>query len=40
MVMCFDYEFPELEKALLKPERQKKNTKLETVEEKPVIVTT
>lgn len=36
--MCFDYEFPELEKALMKPIKQK-NAEIEKLEEKPIIVT-
>ena len=35
--MCFDFEFPELEKDLMKSIKQKKN--IEKLEEKPLIVT-
>ena len=38
--MCFDYEFPELEKDLIKPIKQKKSIETEKLEEKPLIVTT
>jgi|GEM_PF-2645031 hypothetical protein len=38
--MCFDYIFPELEKDLIKPIKQKKNIETEKLEEKPLIVTT
>jgi hypothetical protein len=37
--MCFDYEFPELEKNLMKPIKQKKNTDTEKLEEIPLTVT-
>jgi hypothetical protein len=37
--MCFDYEFPELEKNLMKPIKQKKSAEIEKLEEKPMIVT-
>lgn len=37
--MCFDYEFPELEKALMKPIKQKKNIETEKLEERPLTVT-
>lgn len=40
MIMCFDYEFPELEKSLMKPIKQKKSTETEKFEEKPILVTT
>ena len=36
--MCFDYEFPELEK--MKPVKQKKNIEPEKLEERPLTVTT
>ncbi len=41
MIMCFDfdYEFPELQKALLKPIKQKKSVELDKLEEKPLTVT-
>ena len=39
MIMCFDYEFPELEKDLMKPIKQKKNTETEKLEERPLNVT-
>jgi len=37
--MCFDFEFPELEKDLIKPVKQKKNIELEKLEERPIVVT-
>ncbi|MGH9912655.1 MAG: hypothetical protein ACRD5B_16735 [Nitrososphaeraceae archaeon] len=37
--MCFDYEFPELEKDLMKPIKQKKNIETEKLEERPLTVT-
>jgi hypothetical protein len=37
--MCFDYEFPELEKDLMKPTKQMKNIETEKLEERPLIVT-
>ena len=39
--MCFDYEFPELEKDLMKSIKQKKTTEKETekLEEKPLTLT-
>lgn len=37
--MCFDYEFPELEKELKKPLKQKKNIETEKLEETPLTVT-
>ena len=37
--MCFDYEFPELEKDLMKPIKQKKNIETEKLEESPLTVT-
>jgi hypothetical protein len=37
--MCFDYEFPELEKDLIKPIKQKKNAEIEKLEENPLVVT-
>ena len=39
MVMCFDYEFLELERNETKPIKQKKNIKTEKLEEKPLTVT-
>jgi len=36
--MCFDYEFPELEKDLMKPIK-KKNIETEKLEERPLTVT-
>lgn len=36
--MCFDYEFPELEKDLMKPMKQKKNNEVEKLEESPLTV--
>lgn len=39
MIMCFDYEFPELQKALVKPIKQKKSVEMDKLEEKPLIVT-
>ena len=39
MIMCFDYEFPELEKELIKPIKQKKNIEPEKLEERPIVVT-
>ena len=39
MIMCFDYEFPELEK-IMKPVKQKKNIEPEKLEERPLTVTT
>jgi hypothetical protein len=36
--MCFDYEFPELEKDLMKPIKQKKNIETEKLE-RPLTVT-
>jgi hypothetical protein len=40
VIMCFDYEFPELEKDLMKQVKQKKNVEIEKMEEKPLTVTT
>jgi hypothetical protein len=39
--MCFDYEFPELEKDLMKSIKQKKNIEKEAekLEEEPLTVT-
>jgi hypothetical protein len=37
--MCFDYEFPELEKNLMKPVKLKKTTETERLEEVPLSVT-
>jgi hypothetical protein len=37
--MCFDYEFPELEKDLLKSTKQKKNIEPERLKERPIVVT-
>jgi hypothetical protein len=37
--MCFDFEFPELEKHLMKPIKQKKNVETEKLEGKPLTVT-
>ena len=37
--MCFDYEFQELEKNLMKPLKQKKKMEIEKLEEKPLTVT-
>jgi hypothetical protein len=40
VIMCFDYELPELEKDLMKPiKRQKKNIETEKLEERPLTVT-
>ena len=39
MIMCFDYEFPELEKDLIKPIKQKKNAETEKMKERPLTVT-
>jgi hypothetical protein len=39
VIMCFDYEFPELEKDLIKPIKQKKNAETEKLEENPLVVT-
>lgn len=38
MIMCFDFEFPELEKDLMKPLKQKKNNEAEKLEERPLTV--
>jgi hypothetical protein len=38
--MCFDCEFPELEKALMKPIKRTKNIETEKLEERPLTVTT
>ena len=37
--MCFDYESPELEKTIMKPNKQKKNIETEKLEEIPLTVT-
>jgi hypothetical protein len=37
--MCFEYEFPELEKNLMKSIKQKKTIETEKLEEKPLTVT-
>ena len=39
IIMCFDYELPELEKDLMKQVKQKKNVEIEKMEEKPLTVT-
>jgi hypothetical protein len=38
MIMYFDYEFPELEKDLMKLIKQKKNIKTEKLEERLLTV--
>jgi len=38
MIMCFDYEFPELEKDLMKPMKQKKINEAEKLEERPLTL--
>jgi hypothetical protein len=41
MIMCFEYEFPELEKKdIIKLVKQKKSIETEKLEEKPLTVTT
>jgi hypothetical protein len=37
--MCFDYEFPELERDLMKPVKQKKNIETKKIEEKLLTAT-
>lgn len=37
--MCFDYEFPELEKDLTKPVKQRKNIETKKMEEKLLAAT-
>lgn len=39
VIMCFDYEFPELEKDLMKPVKQKKNIETKKMEEKLLTAT-
>jgi hypothetical protein len=41
IIMCFDYEFPELEKDLMKSIKQKKNIEkeIEKLVEEPLTVT-
>lgn len=38
-IMCIDYEFPEVEKDLMNPIKEKRNIETEKLEEKPLTVT-